>query len=64
MISIKTQKMMKRWEIMGLLHKEGIYPQNTITFSNIITERISKQKLRRTDNPNDLKEMIEALDAE
>lgn len=64
MISIKTQKMMKRWKIMGDLHKEGLYPQNTTEFSNMITEKLSIQKLRRTDNPNDLKEMIEALDAE
>lgn len=56
-MSPQLQNMMKRWKVMGELQEEGIIAKSTTEYSNIITER-----LRRTDNPEELKEMILELE--
>jgi len=58
-LSNKMTKMIRRWKVIGEIQKEGFNPGNP-NFYSLVSEKCTK--IKRTDNPNDLKSLNEILD--
>ena len=57
--SERINNMMKRWKAIEELQKEGVVSKGNPNFSYMVTQKCNK--LQRTDNVNDLAEVISIL---